>query len=42
MFNFGKFRFGGHRLPVDTGRWHHVSRADRLCHLCDSADNRYR
>jgi len=25
-------------LPVETGRWHNVSRADRLCHLCDSAD----
>jgi hypothetical protein len=31
MFNFCKFRCGGHRLPVETGRWHNVSRADRLC-----------
>ena len=38
MFNFCKFRCDGHRLPVETGRWHNVSRADRLCHLCDSAD----
>ena len=38
MLNFGKFRCGGHQLPVDTGRWHGVSRADRLCHLCDLAD----
>jgi hypothetical protein len=38
MFNFCKFRCGGHRLPVETRRWHNVSRADRLCHLCDSAD----
>jgi len=35
---FLNFRCGGHRLPVETGRWHNVSRADRLCHLCDSAD----
>jgi hypothetical protein len=35
MFNFCKFRRGGHRLPVETERWHNVSRADRLCHLCD-------
>ena len=35
---FFNFRCGGHRLPVETGRWHNVSRADRLCHLCDSAD----
>ena len=38
MFNFCKFRCGGHRLPVATGRWHNVSRAVRFCHLCDSAD----
>jgi hypothetical protein len=38
MFNFCKFRCGGHRLPVETGRWHNVSRADRSCRLCDSAD----
>jgi hypothetical protein len=38
MFNFCKFRCDGHRLPVETGRWHNVSRADRLCHLCDFAD----
>jgi hypothetical protein len=38
MFNFCKFSCGGHRLPAETGRWHNVSRADRLCHLCDSAD----
>jgi hypothetical protein len=38
MFNFCKFRCGGHRLPVETGIWHNESRADRLCHLCDSAD----
>ena len=38
MLNFCKFRCGGHRLPVETGRWHNASRADRLCHLCDSAD----
>ena len=38
MLNFCKFRCGGHRLPVETGRWHNASRADRVCHLCDSAD----
>ena len=38
MFNFCKFRCGGHRLPVETGRLHNVSRAGRLCHLCESAD----
>ena len=38
MFNFCKFRCGGHRLPVETGRWHNVSRADRSCRLCHSAD----
>jgi hypothetical protein len=38
MFNFRKFRCGGHRLSVETLIWHNVSRADRLCHLCDSAD----
>ena len=38
MFNFCKFRCGGHRLPVETGGWHNVSRADRLCRLYDSAD----
>ena len=38
MFNFCKFRCGGHRLPVETGRLHNVSRADRSCRLCDSAD----
>ena len=38
MFNFCNFRCGGHRLPVETGIWHNESRADRLCHLCDSAD----
>jgi hypothetical protein len=38
MFNFCKFRCGGHRLPVETGRWHNVSRADRLCRLYDSVD----
>ena len=37
-YNFCKFRCGGHRLPVETGRWHNVSRADRSCRLCDSAD----
>jgi hypothetical protein len=34
MYNFGKFGCSGHRLPVETGWWHNVSRADRLCHLC--------
>ena len=38
MLNFCKFRCGGHRLPVETGRWHNASRADRVCHLCDSSD----
>ena len=38
MFNFCKFRCSGHRIPVETGSWHNVSRADRLCHICDSAD----
>ena len=38
MFNFRKFRCGSHRLPVETLIWHNVSRADRLCHLCYSAD----
>ena len=33
-----KFRCGNHRLPVETGRWQNVPRADRFCHLCDSAD----
>jgi hypothetical protein len=39
MFIFCKFRCGGHRLLVETGRWHNVLRADRLCHHCDSADS---
>ena len=34
MFNC-KFKCGGHRLPVEMERWHNVSRADRLFHLCD-------
>jgi hypothetical protein len=38
MFNFCKFRCGGHRLPVETGRLHNVSRADGSCRLCDSVD----
>ena len=38
MLKFCKFSCGGHRLPAETRRWHNVSRADRLCHLCDSAD----
>ena len=37
MLHFCKCRCDCHRLPVETGRWLNVSRADRLCHLCDSA-----
>jgi hypothetical protein len=39
MFNFCEFRCD--LLQVETGRWHNVSRADRLYHLCDSTDTCY-
>jgi hypothetical protein len=38
MFNFCKFRCGGYQLPVETERWHNVSKADRSCRLCDIVD----
>ena len=38
MFILCKFRSGSHRLPVESGRWQHVPRDKRLCHLCDSSD----
>ena len=38
MYILCKFRCGSHRLPVETGRWHGLSRSDRLCHLCGSSD----
>ena len=38
IYTYCKYRCGSHRLPIETGRWHGVSRHDRLCHLCDSND----
>ena len=33
-----KFRYGNHRLPVETGRWQNVPRAERSCHFCAIGD----
>lgn len=30
-----KFRLASHSLPIETGRWHNVPRAHRLCKLCN-------
>lgn len=38
MYMFCKFRCGSHRLPVETGRWHNLSRNHRLCRICGSAE----
>ena len=38
IYTLCRFRCGNHRLPIETGRWHSVSRNDRVCHLCDSND----
>jgi hypothetical protein len=28
------FRTMNHRLPVEAGRWKHIIRENRFCHLC--------
>ena len=38
LYTFCKYRCGNHRLPVESGRWQHLQRNERLCPLCDSAD----
>lgn len=38
LFIMCKFRCSNHRLPVETGRWHNIPRAERLCHRCGSDD----
>jgi hypothetical protein len=30
-----KFRLGSHKLKIETGRWHRVPRAERLCGKCN-------
>jgi hypothetical protein len=33
-----RFRCCNFKLPVETGRWEHISRSDRKCNLCDLHD----
>ena len=33
-----KFRTSNHNLPIETGRWKNIERADRLCTLCECED----
>ena len=30
-----KFRLGSHKLPIETGRWKGIGRADRVCTECN-------
>jgi len=30
-----RFRTTNHHLPVETGRWRHIERENRFCHLCN-------
>ena len=32
---FCKFRTMNHKLPFETGRWHNISRQNRICTLCN-------
>ena len=32
---FCKFRTMNHKLPIETGRWHNISRQNRICTLCN-------
>ena len=29
-----KFRTSNLHLPIETGRWYNIPRAERICHLC--------
>ena len=31
-----RFRTTNHHLPIETGRWQHIARENRYCHLCNS------
>ena len=32
-----KIRTRNHRLPIETGRWQHVTREERICNLCNQS-----
>ena len=31
-----RFRTGNHKLPIETGRWSHIERNNRLCQICNT------
>jgi hypothetical protein len=34
VFRITKFRTSNLHLPIETGRWYNIPRAERICHLC--------
>ena len=35
LFEFCKFRTLNHKLPIEYGRWHNITRNMRFCNLCN-------